>query len=1129
MQLVAGRLVYSASDLNGFLECRALTEFERDAAEGRRTRPKVDEATDLIARKGDAHEQRFLARLREAGPVYEIPRDDGRGDEALARGEAATLAAMERGERIIYQATFFDGTFLGHADFLRRVETRSERWPWSYEVLDTKLALRTKTYFLVQLCNYSEHVARLQGTMPKRLIVIPGNNVEATYDVAEYFAYYSRLKEQFLAAIRDGATDAYPHEVTHCHVCLWNALCEQRREDDDYLGIVAWMRRDQVGRLQRAGIATLAALARAGSEMRPSGMAIETYDRLRDQARLQYGQRTTGVLAYETLPLEPQRGFALLPQPEEGDVFFDMEGDPLYTPERGLEYLFGAYLAKEERYFGYWAHSALDEGKAFEDFVDFLVQRRAQYPLMHVYHYAPYETTALKRLAGFYATREEELDELLRGQVFVDLYAVVRQGMRISQPSYSIKKLEPFYGFTRETKTRRGDDSILMFESWLADGDDNILVDIENYNRDDCISTWRLRDWLLACREKLLTSGAQLAWRAAPEPPVKEPEASDSERAALREELLAGLEPPATAAALRERDETFRARWLLGHLLDYHRRDEKPAWWAYFYRCDNRDELVEFDREAIGGLTLREDVAPYKNGGRNLVYVYAFPEQAHALSDGDSPHLVDAEQPKRAGTIEKIDADALLLHLRLAAGLDPASVVALSPLKIVASTVLRDSLARVAHAYRDKRLVGEHRAIEDLLLARPPRADLAAPSLGAAALSLDESYLFVQGPPGSGKSTKGAAMVVDLLAAGKRVAILANAHKAIHNLLHKVEDEAQARGVRFAGIQRYASPEQQFVSTLDRSSIVTSKDNASLAEPHNLAAGTAWVFARPELEGAYDYLVIDEAGQVSLANALAAAPCARNVVLLGDPLQLAQVSQGAHPPGVALSVLEHLLGDVPTVPPDRGIFLDRSFRMHPEICAFISKSVYGGRLESSEKTAANRVASAGLNGSGLRFIPVEHSGNRRESAEEADRIVREIALLCEGRVAVDGGPERPFTQRDALVVAPYNAQRLLITERLADAGFENVRVGTVDKFQGQEAPVVFYSMATSSGEDVPRDVGFLFERNRLNVAISRAQCMSVLVCSPRLLDTRCSTPEQMALVNLLCRFVESAEVDFVQA
>jgi superfamily I DNA and/or RNA helicase len=302
-------------------------------------------------------------------------------------------------------------------------------------------------------------------------------------------------------------------------------------------------------------------------------------------------------------------------------------------------------------------------------------------------------------------------------------------------------------------------------------------------------------------------------------------------------------------------------------------------------------------------------------------------------------------------------------------------------------------------------------------------------------------------------------------------------------------------------------------------------------DDYQLAGGTGWLFAREELASTFDYLFIDEAGQVALADALANSLCARNVVLLGDPSQLAQVSQGSHPLHAGDSVLAHLLGDEQTVPENRGVFLDVSYRMQPAICDFISDAMYEGRLHPAHQTQNHAVATSVHTFAGLYFLPVEHAGNGPSSIEEAREIVAQVSLLLAEGTVTDSQPgvARRVTERDVIVVAPYNAQRRLVIAQLRTAGIDvtpgsGVAVGTVDKFQGQEAAVVFYSMATSSAQDVPRNVEFLFERNRFNVAISRARAASVLVCSPRLLDLRCRTPEEMALANLLCSFAERAHV-----
>jgi hypothetical protein len=401
-----------------------------------------------------------------------------------------------------------------------------------------------------------------------------------------------------------------------------------------------------------------------------------------------------------------------------------------------------------------------------------------------------------------------------------------------------------------------------------------------------------------------------------------------------------------------------------------------------------------------------------------------------------------------------------------------------------------------------------------ILERRPPRADLGG-SLAEAALSLEESYLFVQGPPGSGKTWNGARVAIALMQAGQRVGVTALSHKAIHKFLDDLEGAADAAGFEFRGMKKGAGEghyENRFVEC-------TNSNDAMLDPELQLLAGTSWLFARGHMDQHIDTLFVDEGGQFALADALAVATSARNLVLLGDPNQLPQVSQGSHPQGAEVSVLGHLLGEDKTVRPDMGVFLERTWRMRPELNDYVSKTFYEGRLEPAEVTSTRSVA----DGNGVRFLPVEHVGHSQAAPEEADRVRAEIERLV-GAPYVEDGVERPLRYEDFIVVAPYNAHMRCLREKLP----EEVRVGTVDKFQGQEATVSFFSMASSSGEDVPRGLDFLFSSNRLNVAISRARCLAYVVASPRLLDANPRTVEQMQLVNALCRFVEVAEAPLVR-
>jgi uncharacterized protein len=925
---------------------------------------------------------------------------------------------------------------------------------------------------------------------------------------------------------------------------------------------VAGIRRSQIERLHAVGIDTCAALASMNGVR--TGIGDAALERLRQQARLQVHARTTGEHRYELLPPAEENGFRLLPRPSEGDIFFDMEGFPYFEPSGGLEYLFGVAvradagrvrLGAESAYVGrvplgdesadpaadytfraFRASSRAEEKKAFEDFVDLVWERLRHWPGLHVYHYAHYEPASLKRLMSVHATREDEVDELLRREVFVDLFQVVRRSMRISHENYSIKSVRRFFmPAAGQGQVGSGADSILEYQRYLDTGDESILDAIERYNEEDCVSTLRLRDWLLERKEEAERQfGVELPFLPLNVRREKHVEPEPEEHAELKARLLSyvGRVPRHDRARgpaderpgpddRRVRDSDDGPGPVLRHLLDYHRREAKPEWWAYFERTKKSlDELLE-DADAIAYLTPTDD--PIVEVRKSVVHTLAFPDQEFKLKPDtavDGPLSTGA-----VGTIEWIDAARGKLGLRRGVKRKddplPRAVIAAGP---VDDKAQRRALVRIGES-----LVGgnerQFAAIFDILERRPPRIRGLAPGTPIQTLDLeeqkrlladlDDSYLFIQGPPGSGKTWTGARLIVSSLAEGKRVGVTAPNHRAIHNLLEEVERVALAEGVRFSGLKKRSVSDETAYEGRFVTSVVKNDDCA--ASGAHLLAGTAWLFADACMEERVDYLFIDEAGQMALADALAAATSARRVVLLGDPQQLPHVTQNTHPGGSGRSVLEHLLGEDATVPAGRGLFLAHSWRMHPDVCRFVSEHSYDGRLASAPGCERQAVSSPGLSGAGLRYIPVEHRHRAQRSPEEAEAIAHEVDLLLSGgTVTARDGVTRPLLPSDILVVAPYNMQVRCIREALRD----DVEVGTVDKFQGREGAVVFFSMTSSSGEDVPRGLEFLFNRNRFNVAVSRGKCLSVLVCSPRLLEARCVRMVQMALLNAVCGAAE---------
>ncbi|MEP7247188.1 MAG: TM0106 family RecB-like putative nuclease, partial [Gammaproteobacteria bacterium] len=1115
-----------------FLECEHLTATEVQSLGDevlRGKRVELDESADLFARKGDEHERAYLSRLRAEGhTVVDIAADGGTDDERVAR----TLAAMRAGAEVIYQAMLRDGPLLGHADFLRRIDgDQSTFGPWSYEVADTKLARSPKAKFLVQLAFYSHLVTVAQGLQPKRMHVVLGDHTERAYGCADYMHYFQALLSRFLDRVgtlsAGAASETYPLPCAHCGLCRWAQHCEAQRVRDDHLCQVANITRVQWGKLEAQGIDTMGKLATLPASTAIANMRGDIFARLRSQAELQERAARTGKREWLVLPLDPEerRGFYRLPKPDLGDVFFDMEGDPL--EDGGLEYLFGVwYLERGAWTFqAFWGHDRAEERLAFEGLMDFVTERRRKFPGAHVYHYASYEESALKRLASWHATREVEVDNLLREGVLVDLYKVVREGIRISEPSYSIKSVEHFYRPAREGEVQSAGASIVYYERWRETHEPQLLQDIADYNRDDVESTQQLRDWLLTLRPSGLRWKERVDRRADEDggdaAPLTWAQEAERRLVPYREWLVDTL--PLETSRWTEQD---RAAELTYQLLDFHRRADKPAYWALYARKDMTEEDLAEDPECLAGLQLDLENPP-RPDKRSTVYTYLVPEQETKLRTGVDCTRTDTGQGIGALTF---DEEAGRVQLKVGPKKEPLPPrLHIGPSRPIGSDTIVDAIFRFA----DSKLAHDSRypALERLLLREPPKLkgwsvgqpiiapgqDILAGSL-AAAEAMDHTCLYVQGPPGSGKTYTGSRMVACLLAKGWRVGITSNSHKVINHMLSGVMGVLSESGHHVHAVKKCSAtkPETEFdgangaVQNLDSNADV-------LASGARLVAGTAWLFSDPAADQRFDVLFVDEAGQVALANLLAAGTCARNIVLLGDQMQLSQPVQGVHPGRSGDSALDYLLDGAATIPPDRGIFLATTHRLHPTLCRFISDAVYDGRLEPEEGNVRRALVLDGyahrfLATAGIVHVPLEHQGCSQRSKAEADMVLEIVTSALQQHYTDRAGRKHRMSLANVLVVAPYNVQVNQL-KRVLPAG---ARVGTVDKFQGQEAELVIVSMTTSSEQDLPRHLEFLYSKNRLNVAISRAKCLAIVIASPALMTIHCHTPQEMALVNTLC-------------
>jgi predicted RecB family nuclease len=1124
---VAISALSSPSALNRFLGCEyrtALDILERRGEVGAERRPPE---MQLLFERGDRHEDGVVARMRADGlDVVALEDRDATKEERAER----TLAAMRAGRQVLHQGCFVHEGWVGYPDFLIRVEEPSQLGGWSYEVADAKLGRAPRPKHIFQLLFYNEQLERLQGHPPARMSLILGDGTEPQFRAEDFEAYAEDIRAMFVArlGVLEGPSPdpaaAYPYPVGDCDFCHWWHVCAAKRRAEDHLSLVANLHRGQGLRLEAHGIHSLSDLVALPAGEEVPRLARATVDVLRAQADLQLRSRDRARPRFELLEPAAQTGLGRLPTPSAGDVHFDFEGDP-YWGEEGLEYLFGTVYEDHGTvvYRPLWAMSRAEEKVAFETWMDWITDRLQTHPDLHVFHYNAYETVALKKLAARHATREHEVDELLRRHVFVDLYGITRQAVRAGVESYGLKGMEPVFGFTRNAELRGAIGSMKRWQAFQEDSRRAHLDDIALYNEDDCLSTRALYDWLLERRPEAEAQWAVTIDALAPEPPKPPSDTAIAHLArleALRTRLTADLPDDES-----QDDPEQRARRTTFDLLGYHRREDKPVWWAFFDRRKKSSaQLRHEDRDAIGELTVVEGPEPVKQSWR---WTLAFPEQEHKLSPGNA-YDPDADG---SGRILSVDEYARTLVYTRGTKAGEAAPTRLAPRGPYGADPQVKALLRFADrvAAHGVEPCGELDAGTDLLLRRTPRFLPATPPLTEEPFDLDRlrtqvrgldaSALVIQGPPGTGKTYTGARIAVDLLARGKRVGVMATSHKAINNVLRAIDDAADEAGVRFRGWKKGTGEDQCYESDRISFGPRPPSEEDENGRPVTLIGATAFHWAHEDRLADVETLLVDEAGQVSLADAIAVSQAARNVVLLGDPQQLAHVSQGTHPRGAGASVLAHLLDGEPTIPADRGVFLQTSWRMHPAVCSFISGAMYDGRLLAHVGCDVQRVDSPGLSGSGLRLLACEHDDNRGHSPEEAELIAAEIAKLLDGGTYVSR--ERglqPLTLEDILVVAPYNAQVRCLRSTLP-AG---ARIGTVDKFQGQQAPVVLFSMTSSSGDDVSRGMAFLFSRNRLNVAVSRAQALAVVVCSPKLLNAPCSTVDDMRLVNMLCRFARAA-------
>jgi predicted RecB family nuclease len=1161
-----GRVVWSASDLKAAAECEFAWLRAIDAKLGRiaAVEDPRDATLERAAELGTEHERRVLQRYRDlhGAAVIEIPETRSTDETALADAVALTAQALrDPAAHIVYQAAFATAEFVGFADFLVRDD------PGHWVVQDSKLARHARVTALMQLAAYADQLDLLGIARADAVELLLGDGTTSRHSSDDLLPVFRLRRDRLRALIADRHIElgaAYPAiawadergelSVVACGRC---ATCDQEVVSSRDLLLVAGIRPVQRERLKEIGVHTVDDLAAASES--PPRMNADTFAMLRTQARLQLASPAgipdpTPSAAEPALPVDAAHAPAIpsyevvfanalgaLPRPDTGDLFFDFEGDPLYTEgdgaSWGIDYLFG-WVDGREQYSALWAHSFAAEKAALQTFLDLVALRREQFPGMHIYHYAPYETTHLFEMARKYGVGEAAVDSLLRDGVFVDLYPIVRRALRVGSRSYSIKKLEPLYmgSDVRTSDVQRGDDSIVKYvearaleEAGERAAAQVVLDDLADYNRYDCVSTRRLRNWLV-----------DRAREADLRPTVDVESDVEGQGPSVRAEAL---ERAADAVGDADAAEA-RALRLAAAAIDYYAREAKTFWAAHFLRL--REPLSEWQdtRDVVVVDAVRSAVVtdwhPGPRSVRRIVRLRGELAPGTRLVEGGRPSaLYELPAPfpttpmprwihtaRSVEVLEVLDDGAVIVETAV----DGATWSEL-PLALVPDAPPRAGNQQGAIDEWADGVIAVAPSLppdpaSDILLRRPPRTRSGALATSSgddvdaivrSLQDLDHSYLAVQGPPGTGKTYVGSHVIARLVREHRwRIGVVAQSHKVVEHMLEQVV----AAGVPSELVGKATKDATAPYTVFPKTSLAAF--TAERQQTGYVVGGTAWDFSHHGRvpRGSLDLLVVDEAGQFALAATIAVAVSTTRLLLLGDPQQLPQVSQGTHPEPVDSSALGWAMDGAAVLPRTQGYFLARSWRMNPEVAGAVSRLSYAGRLASHPSAALRSLDGVSA---GVHPEPVRHRGNATRSPEEAERVVSLVRDLV-GRGwtdVVDGErmPERPLQASDLIVVTPYNAQQVMVEQALQAAGFAEVPVGTVDKFQGQEAAVAIVSLAASSGREAPRGLEFLLLQNRLNVAVSRAKYAAYVVHSPGLLDDLPRTPEGVTRLSAFARLV----------
>ena len=1127
MKIKKGKFFISPSDLNNFVACKytALNEIKFHNKEIKKNEDKANDK--LWKEMGIEHEKKHFKILKDKHKKSISIKSDL--DEKDRFND--TVRAIQNGYDLIYHAYLIDENFRGEADFLIKCNTPSELGDYSYEVYDTKITRNLKPRHVTQITAYSDMLGKIQKLMPEKMYLIDGSDELHSFKIIEYIELFNHGKKEFVKFLSNKNKEKlYPEKCSYCDLCNWKDECDQIWEKDNYINLVDGLNKSQIEKLKKNKVRTVEQLAKTKLISTDLKINPESFEKIKSQAKLQEEKRLTGEDKVIFLDPDIDKGFYKLPKPDDGDVFFDIEGFP--RMDRPFEYLHGLYYKDKGKlkFRDLWAknYDKESEKNIFIELINFFEKRFEEYPNAHIYHYAPYEKRAIRELATVYSSEFPKgdivNDNLLRKEKYVDLFAIAKQSIRTSERDMSLKSIEKFYEFKRKADIVKADDSVAKYDNWITTKNEKYKQDIIDYNEEDCVSTYYLREFLVKNKPETID------WFVKSEEIKKEPSKYRRKipNALSREEVEVDLN---NRLEKKKNKNNKNLVDQLKNFIGFHWKSIKPEYWDVFDKAEKTHLELEDDTECIANCVLISDKPKVTDEG--IIYSYRFNDQNYKLKKGKA--AFDVHQKKSTGSIHSIEEEfpdkniVKIIISKKSKVKEMPNLLTLGNGKPPGVHQHDQALNKFLEDYI-KNDGKNYKSIMDILERSGPdikdtkknsnlideQKDLIPQSVEIVK-NLNNSYLTIQGPPGTGKTYSSASIIIELMKIGKKVGVTSNSHEAIKNLLIAIEEQATKQNFKFNGVRktsRQNKREWKFIQDKFEGKELN-------FDEYSLYAGTSWFFVDPRMNKTLDYLFIDEAGQVALGTTIANATCAKNLVLIGDQMQLSQPMRAKHEGYARMSSLDFVLEDNDTIPADKGVFLNVTRRLNKKICNYISSSFYDSRLTSDSITETRSVNLKldPIKDEGLFYVPIEHTGCSQRSDEEADLIEKTYNKIINKEFKV-GDTTGKISAKDIMVVAPYNAQANNIREKLKKKFKDDVRVGTIDLFQGQEAKVVLISMTTSDVESLPRHKDFFFSRNRLNVAISRAECVAIIIFNENLLLASASSIKEMKLMNSFCKLLE---------